>query len=299
MMQPPAAILDRDQPCLRCGYSLRGLPTASDCPECGAAIALSLRTDMLVHSDPAYVQRLKRGAAVSFWAPIAAACVTALLIAIGSAWPDVTAGIEGVVDVLLTGPVFLGWWLLTAPDPARDASHDAERPRRAVRAFTLALPVLLIFAVGAEMLRPESLRLHVVLGGLQSFLLFALLVAAMLYLRRLAPRIPQQVVFRRARSLGTLFMVGAALQPFLTVHHYYYVGWIMNQVAAAAPAGMSHPMSIAIVVTTGISVLFSLFLVVVYTVLCFKLWRSLRAAHAESLAAFAADRRPSHSPGPA
>jgi hypothetical protein len=289
-MQPSATILDRDQPCLRCAYSLRGLPTASDCPECGAPIALSLRSDMLAHSDPAYVRRLERGAALSFWAPVAAACVTALLIAISAAWPDVTAGIEGVVDVLLTGPFFLGWWLLTAPDPARNASHDGERPRRAVRAFTLALPVLLIFAVGAEMIRPETLRLHVVLGGLQSFLLYALVIAAMLYLRRLAPRIPQQVVFRRARTLGTLFMVGAALQPFLTVHHYYYVGWIMDQVAAAAPAGLTHPMSIAIAVTTGISVLFSLFLVVVYTILCFKLWRSLRTAHAESLAVFASPR---------
>jgi hypothetical protein len=41
------APLDRDLPCLTCGYNLRGLPPGSRCPECGLAIAVTLDVDQL------------------------------------------------------------------------------------------------------------------------------------------------------------------------------------------------------------------------------------------------------------
>ncbi len=37
----PKAV-DADLPCMKCGYSLRGLGTSGNCPECGTAIAASL-----------------------------------------------------------------------------------------------------------------------------------------------------------------------------------------------------------------------------------------------------------------
>ncbi len=39
--------LDRDLPCLTCGYNLRGLPMGSRCPECGLAIAVTLDVHQL------------------------------------------------------------------------------------------------------------------------------------------------------------------------------------------------------------------------------------------------------------
>ncbi len=36
-----------DAPCVHCGYDLRGLPANGRCPECGTAIARSIRGDLL------------------------------------------------------------------------------------------------------------------------------------------------------------------------------------------------------------------------------------------------------------
>src|SRR5215210_5353683 len=49
----------REKPCLRCGYSLRQIPDARHCPECGLSAWLSLHEgDALDRSNPAWLLRL-------------------------------------------------------------------------------------------------------------------------------------------------------------------------------------------------------------------------------------------------
>ncbi len=50
-----------DIPCVACNYNLRGLFPGGRCPECGRAMADSLRPDRLIFADPLWLARLARG----------------------------------------------------------------------------------------------------------------------------------------------------------------------------------------------------------------------------------------------
>jgi len=50
-----------DVPCLGCAYNLRGLKVTGDCPECGRAIADSLRGDRLRFADARWLRGVHRG----------------------------------------------------------------------------------------------------------------------------------------------------------------------------------------------------------------------------------------------
>ncbi len=50
-----------DLHCVRCGYHLRGLAEDGTCPECGTAVARSMRGDLLSAADPAWLRRIYRG----------------------------------------------------------------------------------------------------------------------------------------------------------------------------------------------------------------------------------------------
>ena len=50
-----------DLHCVGCGYHLRGLAEDGTCPECGTAVARSMRGDLLSAADPAWMRRVYRG----------------------------------------------------------------------------------------------------------------------------------------------------------------------------------------------------------------------------------------------
>ena len=54
-------VIDRDTSCRRCGYNLRGLSTAGQCPECGAEVESSIGSRLLVFADPKWLKSLLRG----------------------------------------------------------------------------------------------------------------------------------------------------------------------------------------------------------------------------------------------
>lgn len=52
-----------DLTCAQCGYNLRGLPGAGECPECGTAVAISAHGSPLTAADPEWLATVRRGAA--------------------------------------------------------------------------------------------------------------------------------------------------------------------------------------------------------------------------------------------
>ena len=59
--------IDRDLPCPRCGYNLRGLNYGRNCPECGAATEPERALDdLLLSGGPSQWLRWRTGLAAGF-----------------------------------------------------------------------------------------------------------------------------------------------------------------------------------------------------------------------------------------
>lgn len=211
--------------CMQCGYSLRGLREEGVCPECGTPIERSLRGNLLRYCSIEYVQSLRRGA----WMVLASIVVqfvlflfSILLVGVvslaGAAWSlgiDLATNFIGVVAGFMS---LYGWWLLSALDPAYSGRDEGTTSRRVLR-WAVALGAgyaVMEFVYQAV----PGLQFNAALGwmgiamGLASLMLTAVqFFASMLYLRWLAPRLPNVKVYGRAKQfmwLGPLLVtVGA------------------------------------------------------------------------------------------
>lgn len=76
---PTASLLHNDLPCVKCRYNLRTLPINGNCPECGHAVADSLRAEQLRRTelgglrnyDPAWLKAMERGLRLAWIAWVA------------------------------------------------------------------------------------------------------------------------------------------------------------------------------------------------------------------------------------
>lgn len=291
-----------DRPCLRCGYNLRGLMDTGTCPECGSPVRESLRGNLLRYAAPEYVGLLERGARLVWWSiavvllMIIFGIVAGVIAAgaggpVGPAWGGTTIGSLFPLVMLASSALgLLGWWLLSTRDPA-DQRDSAANSRQVLRATLVisATCALLNFALGATTGGPgftpprgagpggptpiNAAAMAASLAALLSNLAWLVqFYASMLYLRTLAPRIPDDRISRRAKA-----MMWAA--PVLVV-----IGILMFVVALAG-GGMAGGGAMALglmamvpacVVMVGFIVVF-----VMYIFLIDRLHRSLKAARAE------------------
>lgn len=216
-----------DRPCIRCGYNIRGLDPTGECPECGVRLALSLRSRLLKHADPAYVRRLHRGARTLFWAFIsvfflfggrmaAGAVITILFgsaVALGAAMT--------MLSIAWVGAVAWGLWLVTSPDPARFARATRDGARRTVRwALGAAAAGYIVQAVAALFVVPPTGASGVArfahpinlltLAGAGAVIVAAPVAyfALLAYLRRIGWRVPSRKI---VKWCGTLNWMGVVL----------------------------------------------------------------------------------------
>jgi hypothetical protein len=214
------SVVDTDRPCIRCGYSLRGLHAEMLCPECGLTVGESLKGDLLRHCDPGYLAQLARGVRWVLLSVIATIVggigLLALMIALdltGGHWLDFGLRLYGGGCVTAFG---LGWWWLTERDQGRLGEDAGERVRRLARGGVVALVVmcwggLTVNWIGNAVPKVVSEGLHVLtlaaFGGSQ--------VAGMRYLMRLGDRAPDAALVKKARSaakwLGVITVIGLGL----------------------------------------------------------------------------------------
>jgi hypothetical protein len=201
-----------DAPCRECQYNLRGLKLAGQCPECGAMVELSLRGDRLNQSDPQWLATLRRGLLVLIASWIITVFVVIRAIAFRHGRAQLATSL--VLETIVSGLSFTGSWLATTPDPSGRGEAQYGRSRQTVRVMigieAVAALLNLSLMAGAVPAAAQS-PLHF----LQQLLALAgvvAMVAMLLYLSKLAVRIPDRAAQRWAWILA--WAQGAVLGYF-------------------------------------------------------------------------------------
>jgi hypothetical protein len=223
----PQGFVTTDLPCRKCSYNLRGLTMIGRCPECGAAVGLSVQGDLLRFSNPLWVRTLQGGIkniiygiAVIFLGAIVGAVVS---VAQNVAGPILMFGaiIGGYILILV------GTWRLTEPDPSGLGEDQYGTSRKLIR-ITLLLGVVNQVLDLIHRFSPPPPPISTALTFL-SFL-FAIagivgLFAQLQYLKTLAFRIPDMKLAGRAQflmyalgiSYGAFIVIGAAMALLLAL----------------------------------------------------------------------------------
>jgi hypothetical protein len=211
---PEPATVKADTPCRKCQYNLRGLSAESRCPECGAAVGLSLRGDLLCYSNPDWLDTLRIGVNLILWSvviQILAAVVSAILGRGGWSLPGGLLSLSaGVIQVA-------GIWFLTAPDPGGLGDERYGTSRKLIR-ITIIVGLaqsLLNLAVQNTSLPPAAAAVFAIIGAIAGLVGVVGTFATLNYLSKLSMRIPDLALSARARLL--MWGVGVPLSVLVLV----------------------------------------------------------------------------------
>ncbi|GEM_PF-5500107 len=152
-----ASRLVNESTCVKCGYPLRGLSEAGNCPECGLATHASLDPNRLLHADPRRLQLMQLGFLALAFSPLPAilGAVVASRFYSDVLFYSLVVGVPGWVLGALV--------LLSVPPRAPRADTSFDGIRRIIRPSVCTVAVLLCAAGVAILL--DWLVAFVVLGG--------------------------------------------------------------------------------------------------------------------------------------
>lgn len=257
--------IDTDVLCLGCEYNLRGQLTTNQCPECGLAIAESLKSDHLRLADIAWLRAVKQGL---LWLIIGTFTGIGLSI-FSSAFEGIYAStqvstspfgpqqpasaapvyfVNAVVTGISAAIMIFAYLQLTTPEP--DAIRD--RPSRGLTRWS-AVPGQALSFLGAAMLIVETPAMEIVAGVTQVASAIALLIAfiaSMLYLRSLAHRVPSQSLARQT-SIVMWGIIGTTLAVIpLVLVAIFTLG---NMFSPSGPAGPGPELILLLACPVGLS----------------------------------------------
>ncbi len=207
-------VVQNDHGCMTCGYSLRGLAQSTKCPECGTPVADSLRGDLLFYRNTDYIHTLKKGLSlilngilvqliVTIFGGIGIAMLSAAAVA--TVPPFVMDFVIPGVGTAVSAVILLGWWWFTAQDPGV-ANQDEPKARLVVRGAVIASLVIAIAALLVPFLPSSPSQfgareaIAIVLGIGSTAAFATQFFAGMLYVRGMARRLPNEKIYKRAKS---------------------------------------------------------------------------------------------------
>lgn len=196
--------IDRDCPCVRCGYNLRSLKRRTLCPECGAPVERSMGESRLCFADPAWLRRLRSGVRLmlaSVVLRIVGSVVEHSLESMSA--PSSAADTIRLIGLMLVvaGSAMNLWALamLTSPDPA---DRRVESPV-CFRNVVLASAGCVIVSNGIDTIGLRAgIGWTIALAGLVLGLVgLVSVVGELIYLRRFAIRLPDEALAAQTQNV--------------------------------------------------------------------------------------------------
>lgn len=197
--------------CRVCGYNLRGQAFGGACSECGAAVAASI-SDLLRHSDPAWVGRLARGMTLIAWAlgGVFGLVVLWFLGAMAAGAAEQVSGSGAAAEQVaivfsafsmlggfaLLVTALVGVWWITDREPSQHGREPALTARSLARLGLILGTIVYVGSSVAYVLAPTA----AMLAGLASpVLLLVGFLALCRRLRQLAFRLPDRGLATQTR----------------------------------------------------------------------------------------------------
>lgn len=242
-------VLTDTRPCIKCGYNLLGLEISGKCPECATPVERSLRGDLLAYSDATYLRALLRGVTLIMAGILLVILNFVLGITLMALIGPGATILAGIIGMLASGVSIYGYYLYSSPDPGQLGNNRGEQPRQIVRIMLVVSVVAAItqfalmlignrgagITMGAAAGIDWMQILASAIGGIAWIIQF---FAVMLYTRWLAPRIPSERIFKRAKLLmwlGPLLCVFflCFIAPLIAMIMYYNMfSWIRKDLIA-------------------------------------------------------------------
>jgi hypothetical protein len=195
-------------PCRKCSYELRGLNEDGRCPECGTPVAVSLNDDFLRFSQPEWLDNLQSGARLILWSVLVsiAGGIFAVIFSQLIWHKQLQFAIAAPVLIALLMSL-VGSWRLTTPDPSGLGESRYGTSRQLIRWGLAASALKEALNLSPFRTLLPSVDVQIIEGFLIALQLFncIALVAEMLYLSKLADRLPDDRLSERAMFLMYAF----------------------------------------------------------------------------------------------
>jgi hypothetical protein len=146
----PLNVLSEDEPCVACGYNLRGLAADGLCPGCGGEVGRSLQKKLLGFTELGWRKRIAN-AVVLTWCSDAALFLFTALYYLVKWWPHLFWSFLPLIShadarfILFWAIGWLAAWLITSPEPGKLVLPGAVSARQWVRFFATVESAAAIF----------------------------------------------------------------------------------------------------------------------------------------------------------
>ncbi|MCC7205546.1 MAG: hypothetical protein IT441_10735 [Phycisphaeraceae bacterium] len=257
-------LLDADVPCVVCGYNLRSLTLAATCPECGSPVDGSARGDLLQFADQAWLARVTRGLTMLLLlvlAGIVLGMVVGVVAAVLTAGnpgnpPNPRLAITAQAILVIGLGVFsvIAWLGFTSPEPDPFVPEASFSPRAITRATVVIGFFLGLANQVALWIDPANIQSAPAQWGslLSQLVALAQMVAALLYARSLALRIPNLSLARQARRLARYMGLSLAAAFLAGLVLVLTTGSVSPVIPVGPTTAPSAPPTSAVVLTAGV-----------------------------------------------